>query len=211
MRVDHLSFAAGPDGLQATADQLSKTLGTDSRDGGFHPRFGTRNRLIPLTDSRYVEVVEVLDHPAAEKAPYGQIVRARSELGGGWIGWVVSVDDLSPFEDRLGRESVPGSRHLPDGRKLEWRQIGVKGTQADPQLPFFLSWLSEASVLPSALHSEVKLIKLDIAGDRARLEDWMGGPVDSLMADLEIDWVAPNGQPGILAAHFETPAGPVRL
>ncbi|TDT29974.1 VOC family protein [Naumannella halotolerans] len=211
MRVDHLSFAAGPDGLRGTADRLSQALGTDSLDGGFHPRFGTRNRLIPLRDGRYVEVVEVLDHPAAESAPYGQIVRARSEAGGGWMGWVVSVDDLSPFEERLGRPAVPGSRHLPDGRLLEWRQVGTKGTMADPQLPFFLKWVSEPSVLPSALDSEIRLTQLDIAGDRARLEDWLGGSADSLLEDLEINWLAPNGQPGILAAHFETPSGTVSL
>jgi hypothetical protein len=61
----------------------------------FTPRFGTRNMILPLAHERYVEVVEVLDHPAADKAPFGQAVRARSEMGGGWLGWVVRVDDLA--------------------------------------------------------------------------------------------------------------------
>lgn len=211
MQVDHLVFAAGPDGLSASADKLSSALGTESRDGGFHPRFGTRNRIIPLTHGLYVEVVEVLDHPAAEKAPFGQVVRARSEAGGGWLGWVVSVDDLAPFEQRLGRESVPGSRQFPDGRKLEWQQIGIRGTMADPQLPFFLKWLSEESVLPHALSGEVDLIRLEIAGDRNRVEDWLGGSADDLINGFDIEWIAPNGQPGIVAAHFRTPNGKVRL
>src|SRR5664280_2690570 len=99
--------------------------------------FGTIMRLIPLADDRYLEIVEVLDHPAADKAPYGQAVRARSELGGGWLGWVVAVDDLAPFEARLDRPAVAGLRYFPDGRALEWRQIGVKGLIADPQLPYF--------------------------------------------------------------------------
>ena len=91
MHVDHLIFATGPDGLKAEAARLAAALGTDYKDGGFHPRFGTRNHIIPLTDARYIEVVEVLDHPAAEKAAFGQAVRARSNMGGGWLGWVVSV------------------------------------------------------------------------------------------------------------------------
>lgn len=212
MHVDHLVFAAGPEGLLATAERLSAVLGEPSRDGGFHPRFGTRNRLIPLADDRYIEVVEVLEHPVADKAPFGQAVRSRSEAGGGWLGWAISVDDLSSVEQRLGRESVDGSRHFPDGRLLEWKQIGVRGLQADPQLPFFIKWLSDESVLPKALEGEVELIRLEIAGDRARLEEWLGC-TSEVFNDLnfEIEWMAPNGQPGIVAAHFRTGSGKVRV
>ena len=122
MHVDHLTFAVGSAGLAAESDRLGALLGERFRDGGFHPRFGTRNHILPLADDRYLEVVEVLEHPAAEKAAFGQAVRARSEMGGGWMGWVVSVDDLTPFEQRLEREPVYGSRHFPDGRLLEWEQ-----------------------------------------------------------------------------------------
>ena len=78
----------------------------------------------------------MLDHPASDKAPFGQVVRARSEAGGGWLGWVVQVDDISEQESRLGRESVVGNRHRPDGVELRWRQLGVRGLQADPRLFF---------------------------------------------------------------------------
>ena len=88
-------------------------------DGGVHPRFGTRNMILPLADDRYIEVVEVLDHPASDKAPFGQVVRARSESGGGWMGWVIAVDDLAEVEGRLGREAVEGCRKLADGRSFE--------------------------------------------------------------------------------------------
>ncbi len=91
MRLDHLSFAAGPDGLAGTAQRIGGLLGRDFVDGGVHPRFGTRNMVLPLADHTYLEVVEVLDHPASDKAPFGQAVRARSALGGGWLGWVVAV------------------------------------------------------------------------------------------------------------------------
>ncbi|GMA87142.1 hypothetical protein GCM10025868_23920 [Angustibacter aerolatus] len=83
--------------------------------GGVHPRFGTRNVVLPLLDRRYLEVVECLDHPASDKAPFGQAVKQRSADGGGWLGWVVAVDDLAPYEQRLGREAAPGNRHRPDG------------------------------------------------------------------------------------------------
>src|SRR6187402_3148556 len=142
MRLDHVSYAAGPDGLAGTARRIGGLLGKSFADGGMHPRFGTRNMILPLADHTYLEVVEVLDHPASDKAPFGQAVRARSALGGGWLGWVVSVEDIAKVEARLGRDSVQGNRHRPDGVELRWRQIGVKGLQSDPQLPFFIQWQS---------------------------------------------------------------------
>src|SRR3954465_1998444 len=147
MRLDHLSFAAGPDGFAGTAQRIGGLLGRDFVDGGVHPRFGTRNMVLPLADHTYLEVVEALDHPASDKAPFGQAVRARSALGGGWLGWVVAVDDISVVEARLRRGGAPpggegarGNRHRPDGTELRWKQIGVHGLIADPQLPFFVQW-----------------------------------------------------------------------
>lgn len=211
MHLDHLSFAAGPDGLTGTAERLSDALGAPFLDGGFHPRFGTRNRILPLKGGQYIEVVEVLDHPAADKAPFGQAVRARSEMGGGWLGWVVSVDDLAPFEERLGRTAVAGNRRLPDGSQLEWQQIGVKGLQSDPQLPFFVKWLSDPASHPSNGGSDIELVKLEIAGDPERVADWLGGHADKVLDSIEIEWIAPNGQPGVNAVVFNTPGGEVRV
>ncbi len=212
MRLDHIVFAAGPDGLAATAARLSKILGEDFIDGGVHPRFGTRNRILPLTDGTYLELVEVLDHPASDKAPFGQAVRARSELGGGWMGWVVAVDDMGPLERRLGRESVKGNRHRPDGTELLWKQLGVKGLQSDPQLPFFVQWESDAALHPSTGASgNISLASLEIAGDPARVSEWLGAPVEKPLEDVKVDWVAPNGTPGVVAVAFQTPNGLVRL
>ena len=212
MRLDHLSFAAGPDGLASTAQRLGGLLGKDFVDGGVHPRFGTRNMILPLAGDTYLEIVEVLDHPASDKAPFGQAVRARSALGGGWLGWVVAVKDISVVETRLGREAVNGSRHRPDGEALRWKQIGVSGLMADPQLPFFIEWESPAEMHPSTGASgDFSLACLEIAGDPQRVSEWLGETVEAPLEDVKVEWVAPNGTPGILAAQFQTPHGLVRL
>ena len=211
MRLDHLSFAAGPDGLAETTRRLGADLGATFLDGGFHPRFGTRNAILPLTAGHYLEVVEVLDHPAADKAPFGQAVRARTEAGGGWLGWVVAVDDLGPIEQRIGRPPVDGHRHLPDGTTLEWQQLGVKDLQVDPQLPFFVRWLSDPAIHPSANGHQIELLKIVLAGDRRRINDWLGGRLESVLSDVDVDWTQPNGRPGLVAAVFSTPRGEVTL
>ncbi|PKW27026.1 VOC family protein [Phycicoccus duodecadis] len=209
MRVDHVVYAAEHDGVHATAERLAKLIGVRPVDGGIHPRFGTRNVILPLAHERYVEVVEVLEHPAADKAPFGQVVRARSEAGGGWLGWVVRVDDIAEQEARLGREAVQGNRRRPDGVELRWQQIGVKGLQADPQLPFFIKWDDEAPHPSQDADTEVTIESLTIAGDPERVRDWLGLPADYTSSVIEFSFVSPHGTPGLMAVTFDTPQGEV--
>lgn len=218
MRLDHLSYAAGPDGLISTAKRLGELLGQDFVDGGVHPRFGTRNMTLPLRGGIYLEVVEALDHPASDKAPFGQAVKARSALGGGWMGWVVSVEDMAPVEERLGRPWVDGNRHLPDGTALRWKQIGINGLIADPQLPYFIHWLTP-ELHPGNAGSDVTLTCIEISGEKQRVKDYLadefkertdpytGRPAE----DVAMHWVAEHGTPGLLAAQFTTPNGDVRI
>jgi hypothetical protein len=211
MRVDHVSYAAERDGLKATAERLAKKLGVTPVDGGIHPRFGTRNIIIPLAQERYVEVVAVLDHPASDKAPFGQAVRARSEAGGGWLGWVVSVDDLSEAEQRLGRKAVDGHRRRPDGVELRWRQLGVKGLIADPQLPFYIQW-DDKSVHPSVgASTEATISGLQIAGDSERVCEWLGLPAEHTSTVIDFTFVDPHGTPCLQAVIFDTPDGQVTI
>lgn len=212
MRLDHLSFAAGPDGLAGTAQRISGLLGQEFTSGGIHPRFGTRNMTMPLGDGTYIEVVEVLDHPASDKAPFGQAVRARSANGGGWLGWVVAVDDISEVEERLGRPAVLGNRHTPDGKELTWKQIGVNGLMADPQLPFFIEWSGDPADHPGrGGATDFSLACLEIAGDPQRVSEWLGQTVEAPLEDVKVEWVAPHGTPGIIAAQFLTPSGLIRI
>lgn len=212
MRLDHLSFAAGPDGLRGTAERLGAALGRDFVDGGVHPRFGTTNMILPLADGTYLEIVEALEHPAADKAPFGQAVKARSALGGGWLGWVVAVPDITVVEERLGRGAVDGRRHRPDGTELSWKQIGVNGLIADPQLPFFIEWQTPSDLHPSAgADSSLSLAGVEIAGDPLRVSEWLGESVEAPLEDVKVEWVAPHGIPGILAAQVQTPNGLVRI
>ena len=213
MRLDHVSYACGPEGLQATAEAISQKLGLEFVKGGAHPRFGTRNVIFPLKHGQYLEVVEVLDHPASMKAPFGQAVRAVSEQGGGWMGWCVSLDDLSGAEARLERQAVPGNRRFPDGRELTWRQIGINGLIADPQVPYLLRWDDGTEELhPSkALDSHGEISTISIAGSRERVLEWLGQPENVHLGAVTMDYQSVSTTPGISSVTFETPKGPVVL
>lgn len=198
--------------MAATAQRLAQRLGTTARNGGLHPRFGTRNMILPLAQNRYVEVVEVLDHPAADKAPFGQAVRARSNAGGGWLAWVVAVENLDEVEKRLGRPAVDGHRHTPEGIELNWRQIGVKGLISDPQLPFFVHWDSMAHH-PSKLDSSaVRLTGLQITGDVARIRDWLGlGDTEAEAWENDLSFDVEPGQPRLERVTFDTAEGQITV
>jgi Glyoxalase-like domain len=211
MQLDHLSYAAGPEGLADTAWRLAELLGEKFVDGGVHPRFGTSNMILPLTDGQYLEVVEVLDHPASDKAPFGQAVRAKTRSGGGWLHWVVRVDDITAVESRLGRKAVQGNRHRPDGVELRWRQIGLRALLTDPQLPFFVQWEMPDDLHPSCgATGEVALTKLEISGEAPRVAAWLDTPAEYSVGDFDIEWVT-GPEPGVVAASFTTPDGIVRI
>jgi hypothetical protein len=212
MRLDHLSYAAGPEGLGACVQRLGARVGAGFTDGGLHPSFGTRNFVLPLAHGCYLEVVEALDHPAADRAPFGRAVRARTLAGGGWLGWAIAVEDIAPIEARLARAAAAGHRRRPDGFDLRWQQIGVNDAAADPQLPFFVHWQSDDRHHPSAGGSGVALTRLEIAGDEHRVDEYLGTSTQQPLDGIAVDWLGPDDDDtGLVAAVFETANGIVRI
>jgi hypothetical protein len=210
MRLDHISYACTTTELADVIQRIGGDLGATFVDGGRHPSFGTRNFILPLAGGCYVEVVSALDHPAADKAPFGRAVAQRAQDGGGWLSWVVSVDDLTPVEYRLGREARPGHRIRPDGLDLCWRQIGVLDVMNDPQLPFFVQWSSPAADHPSSGGSTVSIERIEMSGDPDSISDWLGTDHEVPLDGITVDWVD-NEDPGLVAVWFSTPHGSVRI
>jgi len=212
MHLDHLSYAAGPEGLAACVQRIGARLGSGFTDGGLHPRFGTRNFVLPLADETYLEVVEALDHPAADRAPFGRAVLARKRAGGGWMAWAVRVPDIAPVEQRLGRPAAQGHRRRPDGFDLRWRQIGINDVAEDPQLPFFVQWETDDGYHPSAPGSTIALKRLEIAGDEATVDAYLGTSSRQPLDGIDVDWLpAVDEETGVVAAVFDTPNGEVRI
>ena len=214
MRLDHVSYVTSHDQLADTVQRLGSRLGSAFVDGGVHPRFGTRNFTLPLQNGHYIEVVCPLDHPASDASPFGKAVSRRAAEGGGWLTWVVAVDDVASIETRLGRQAVDGHRTKPDGTDIRWKQIGVLGTLEDRQLPFFIEWIENHH--PSTDGKAVAtIVKIEIAGDEETISNWLGSDTAQALGDnVEVIWISPSendGENGIVAVHLMTPTGVVRL
>lgn len=210
MRLDHLSYACTKGELADVVQRIGSDLGAPFVDGGRHPSFGTRNFILPLANGCYLEVVAPIDHPAADKMPFGRAVSARASDGGGWLTWILAVDDLAPIESRLGRTARAGHRIRPDGVDLHWQQIGVLDVLDDPQLPWFIKWENDPADHPSAGGSPVAITRIELKGNPATIAGHADAPFDHLLDDIDVEWVEAE-ETGIVAVWFDTPHGPVRI
>jgi hypothetical protein len=181
MRLDHVSYVASHDQISDVVNRIGSQIGTAFVDGGIHPKFGTRNFTAPLLNGQYIEIVCPLDHPATDATPFGQAVKKKADAGGGWLSWILAVEEITKIEKRLGRNSIPGQRKKPDGSELNWKQIGVLGTLEDAQLPFFIEWISNSHPSTDGV-AKAKITKLEIVGNREKINNW----VDEVNLDLEL-------------------------
>lgn len=204
MRLDHVSYAVSPQEFADTVQRLGASLGSTFSDGGKHPGFGTRNFILPLANGCYVEVVTTLDHPATEQSVFAKAVKHRYEEGGGWLGWVIAVDEIAVIENKLGRPAINGHRRRPDGFDLQWKQIGVLDVIAQPELPFFIQWLSVASEHPSRENSGLAISSIELAGSKDALDSYLGHDIE--LDSVSVNWVV-NEEPGFVAVNFALPNG----
>lgn len=213
MRLDHVSYATSHDQIADTVQRLGSRLGSTFIDGGIHPRFGTRNFTTALKNGQYIEVVCPLDHPSAESTPWGQAVSKKVDEGGGWLTWVFATRDISPIEEKFGRQSVEGHRTRPDGSELKWKQIGVKEISDSREFPFFIQWLSANH--PSRDGTpQAEIEKIVIADKNHLSSSWFKEEITTSLGEVIIEWLDPKlneDQRGIVAVQLNTPKGVIYL
>lgn len=208
MKLDHVSYAVLNNELGDTVQRIGAELGASFIDGGKHPRFGTRNFILPLSNGSYIEVVAPLDHPAAESVPFGQAVRRRAEAGGGWMSWALQVDDLSPLESRIGREAGEGHRVRPDGVDIRWNQIGVIDLLEDPQLPFFIKWNDQSQHPSKSGTNPISITQIALSGEKSAVTSWLDSSFDVVTKEVNLVWVNED-EDGITSVSFKTPNGEI--
>jgi hypothetical protein len=174
LEIDHILIPV--DDLAAAGARTTATFGLTSIEGGRHPRWGTANRLIPLGDA-YIELVAVVDRDVAELSAFGRWVLGANV--GQPLGWAVRTRDIESVSRRLGLSIGEGSRTTPDGDVLSWRSAGLDEAIAEPGLPFFIEW-ADGTRLPGAAPvthpgGDVRLQRLSLKADPARLAHWLGG------------------------------------
>lgn len=167
MRIDHVVYATSD--LDAAAARLEAELGLPSVPGGRHAGMGTHNRIVPLGGG-YLELLAVADPAEAAASPLGAVLQARlAAAGDGLWAWAVAVDDAEPVASRLGVATTAITRE-----GLTARLVGVAESLRDPSLPFFID--RDLGVEdPGAAGDAGGITWVEVAGDAAVLERWLGG------------------------------------
>ncbi|MFH0516029.1 VOC family protein [Streptomyces sp. M41] len=148
--LDHLVLAT-PD-LAATVADFTRRTGVRPAPGGVHLGFGTRNHLVSLGGSGYLEIIG----PDLEQSVPGQprpfdvdgLLTART------VTWAIRPPDLdAAIEGARARGYDPGpalamSRRRPDGTLLRWRLTDGDDAHPSGLVPFLIDW--GTSVHPTA-------------------------------------------------------------
>jgi hypothetical protein len=141
-RVDHLVYAT-PD-LELGIQTIEKLTGVRASAGGQHPGLGTRNALVALGPSTYLEIIG--PDPEQPK-PDGPRRFGIDELKAPrLLTWVAKGTELPPFVNRarangvLLGDVISGSRKRPDGVVLSWRYTDPNVILEDRLVPYFIDW-----------------------------------------------------------------------
>jgi hypothetical protein len=182
VRVDHVIY--GTADLDATAARLRAQLGLLATDGGRHDGLGTRNRIVPLGDGSFLELLAVADPGEATRSKLGAALQAAIARGEGLLGWAVAVEDLQPVVERLGTPITHVGR-----QGMTARLTGLDEALAEPSLPFFIERASAHA--PPRTADAAGICWIEVAGDARRLRHWLGG------AELPVRVV--EGKPAVRA------------
>jgi len=204
-RVDHLVYAT-PD-LNRGIDEIEKLLGVRAIAGGQHPQWGTRNALIALGPTIYLEIIAPDSEQLQPKdpRPFGIDGLKESKL----VAWCVNGRDLERLRSEAVRNGVPlgevksGSRRRPDGVQLSWQFTDPSVPVANGIIPFFINWGESPHPARTAANGAA-LISL-----RAEHPDVEA--VREMLLYLKLDLPVSRGSSPALVAVIESPRGQVEL
>jgi hypothetical protein len=204
-RVDHLVYAT-PD-LNRGVEEIEKLLGVRATGGGQHPGRGTRNAVVALGPTAYLEILAPdPEQPSPEEPrPFGLDGLKESRL----VAWFVNHRDLERLRGEAVRKGVPlgevksGSRRRPDGVQLLWQFTDPSALVADGIVPLFIDWGDSPHPARTAAKGAT-LVSL-----RAEHPDVRG--VRGMLRHLGLDLPVKRGQSPALIAVIEGPRGRVEL
>jgi hypothetical protein len=181
LRLDHVIY--GTADLDVAQRRIEAELGLEVLPGGRHAGQGSHNRIVPLGDG-YLELMAIHDPDEAATNPFGQVlleVLAVERL----VGWAVLVEDIQAVAER-NRTPILTVRRETLGASV----TGVEEALREPTLPFFIG-ANERGARPGEAADAGGLTWIEVAGDEARLREWLGG------AELPVRVVA--GEPAVRA------------
>jgi hypothetical protein len=196
-QLDHLVYAV-PD-LQAAVAELEDALGVALLPGGAHPAWGTRNAILPLSGTTYLEVIG--PDPEAPRAGTIELFGIGGLTAPRLVTWAAKGSDLPALVASARERGVElggvgeGRRVRADGSVLSWQLTDPLQRRAGGLVPFFIDWArsphpaaavkAEAELLGlSAEHPDPGAVAAQLRGLGIEL-DIVAGATPALVATLQ--------------------------
>jgi hypothetical protein len=203
--LDHLVFATPS--LERTLDDIEAAFGIRPLAGGSHPAWGTRNAIVPLGPTTYLELIGPDPGPCIDTRP---LIFGLSSLTFPRLAtWAAKNTQLGLLVAkaltrglRLGLP-IPGTRLQADGTTLSWELTDPLQLVEDGLVPFFIDW--GASSHPAAA-APAAVAVTDFHAEHPDPEV-LRSKLHALGLDLPVH---PGAQPRLVAT-FRTPRGLVTL
>jgi len=207
--IDHLVFAGAA--LSQASAEIAERLGVTPAPGGSHVGLGTRNELLSLGGSTYLEVIgpDLDQPPPTQPRPFRVDDHVRPALAAWCARPARPLDDIVAATRAEGIELgdvASMSRRRPDGVLLEWR---LTLPQLDGPfgcaLPFLIDW-GESPHPTATLAPAVQLIELEVVhADPQRLRAALD------IIGITSDCTLRRGPEPVLRARLATDHGEVTL
>jgi hypothetical protein len=204
-RVDHLVYAT-PD-LDLGVKTIEGLLGVQATAGGQHPGLGTRNALVGLGPTTYLEIIGPdpgQPHPAgARRFSIDDLKAPRL------IGWVAKGVELEQVVSRARTAGVglgaviAGSRKRPDGVVLSWRYTDPDVVLEQRLIPYLIDWGTSPHPASTAPRGATLVAFRAEHPEAARVQEMLR----QLGLDLAVQAAA---QPALIAT-IDSPRGRVEL
>jgi hypothetical protein len=201
--LDHIILGARD--LDRGVAWVEERTGVRALYGGVHPGRGTRNALLALGPSCYLEIIAP-DPQQASPAWFTQVLTMTDPR---LITWAVHTPDLSTLAQTAIAAGLPidgphdGARSRPDGKILSWRLFHFWDDRGG-LLPFFIEW-SRDSVHPAAdAPSGCQL-------ERFHLQSPHASELARILQTLAVEVPAEPGEKPLICARLATPNGVVEL
>jgi hypothetical protein len=203
--IDHLMWACSD--LESGIATIESMTGKSPIPGGPHPGFGTRNALLDLANTTYLEIIA----PDPEQSLEGNRGEEFAALDAPYLRtWAIRVEDLLASRDLLKslgfepRGPSAMSRALPSGELISWELLFLSERNfAGATLPFFIDWKGSAHPCTS-LEPGCELTRL-------RIETPQADAIERLVAAFELDVEVVVGSDDRLEGLLSTPLGDVSL
>ncbi len=222
--LDHLVYATP--NLAESVEALSNLLGVRPSPGGAHPGRGTRNALLALSPTSYLEIIGPDPEQPEHAAPRWFAIDTLSAPR--LVTWAAKATGLTALRARAAERGVTlgavaaGRRQRPDGVLLSWELTDPTPLVADGLVPFFIDWGESPHPAANAAagvtladlraeHPAADSVAAQLAALNSAMNAPLGAAVDQRADSAALGLSVASGALPALIATLDTRRGRVEL